>query len=159
MTIESVGSDHLNRPLYLARVPAFGGWPARLQPIESPFVVAVVASATDVSAGEIDDFAEALLEQGAAYVCAWGPDCERVHDIFDEAFVGSEGLGREQFVMTTWHDGEVLEEALWYAVWAAAVPDDSSSPAGAVLFVVIEQDAEWATAVRAWVDRGAGRDG
>jgi hypothetical protein len=30
--------------------------------------------------------AEAFLKQGVRYVCTWGTDCERVHDIFDEMY-------------------------------------------------------------------------
>src|SRR5262245_58549337 len=32
--------------------------------------------------------AELILASGCKYLCAWGPDCERVHDIFDEVIVG-----------------------------------------------------------------------
>ncbi|MDP9381764.1 MAG: hypothetical protein M3Q29_16790 [Chloroflexota bacterium] len=59
--------------------------------------------------------AERLLDSGLAYFCAWGPDCERVHDLVDEAIVLREvGEGRAYPVMTTWHSDESLDDALWF---------------------------------------------
>ena len=55
----------------------------------------------------------------------WGPDCERVHDIIDEAVVSrNPGETDEDVIMTTWHEDETIEEALWFAV-------NSAFPAGA----------------------------
>ena len=33
-----------------------------------------------------------LIDQGAAYFCLWGPDCERMHDLIDEVEALREGL-------------------------------------------------------------------
>lgn len=61
---------------------------------------------------------------GLAYLCAWGPDCERVHDIFDEEDL-ARGLerGTHDVIMTTWHNDESLEEALWFFVHSASPAD------------------------------------
>ncbi len=56
------------------------------------------------------------------YFCAWGPGCERFHDIVDEIIADDGVSGRNRFlpptsddvVMTTWHAHETLEEALDY---------------------------------------------
>ena len=62
---------------------------------------------------EISDIANWALDQGAVYVCVWGPDCERVHDIIDEVIVNrNPGETDEDVIMTTWHDDEALNEAL-----------------------------------------------
>jgi hypothetical protein len=53
------------------------------------------------------------------YFCAWGPDCERFHDIVDELVIEDDmgprlffGNSRSDTIMTTWHDDELLNEAL-----------------------------------------------
>ena len=88
-------------------------------------VVFLAMDARPMSVDEIGHIANWALAQGAVYLCAWGPDCERVHDIIDEV-VGNRDLGRtdEDVIMTTWHEYEVLDEALWFAV-------NSAFPAGA----------------------------
>ena len=42
----------------------------------------------------------------------WGPDCERVHDLFDLERSPHEPRGR--VVMTTWHSKDSLAKALWF---------------------------------------------
>jgi hypothetical protein len=66
--------------------------------------------------------AKNLLSQGLACLCTWGPDCERVHDLFDVAAreINSK-LSDDDVIMTTWHSGESLEEALWYFAHSAFV--------------------------------------
>ncbi len=67
--------------------------------------------------------ADHLLERGLAYFCAWGPDCEQVHDLVDQAVVLREVReGRDYPVVTTWHADELLDEALWFLL-NVAQPD------------------------------------
>ncbi|TKB92852.1 MAG: hypothetical protein E8D41_08780 [Nitrospira sp.] len=83
-------------------------------------VLFLAMDARPMSVGEISNMANWALDQGAVYVCAWGPDCERVHDIIDEVLVDRDpGETDEDVIMTTWHDDETLEEALWFAVNSA----------------------------------------
>lgn len=59
--------------------------------------------------------ADHLLERGLAYFCAWGPDCERVHDLVDQAAMLREvRKGQDYPIITTWHADEPLDEALWF---------------------------------------------
>jgi len=78
--------------------------------------------------------------------CAWGPGCERVHDIFDEGRDGPNPLtSTDPVVLTTWHDDESLAEALGF-IFAAAIPDDGfTDDCGATLGVAIGS-AQWANA-------------
>ena len=83
-------------------------------------VLFIAMDARPMSTNEISDIANWALDQGAVYVSAWGPDCERVHDIIDEVLVDrNPGETDEDVIMTTWHDDETLEEALWFAVNSA----------------------------------------
>jgi hypothetical protein len=74
----------------------------------------IAADTRGVSTVEIRRFARSLLEIGAAYICAWGDGCERVHDVFDEELVG-DGTQPDRFgagIMTTWHSDETFDDAL-----------------------------------------------
>ena len=83
-------------------------------------VIFLAMDACPMSADEIGNIANWALAQGAVYLCVWGPDCERVHDIMDEV-VADRNFDEtdEDVVMATWHDDETLEEALWFAVKSA----------------------------------------
>src|SRR5919198_144013 len=60
-------------------------WPSELE-IEW-FTAFVAADARHAGDATIRAFAAAMLEHRCAYVAAWGPACERVHLLFDEAYV------------------------------------------------------------------------
>lgn len=57
---------------------------------------------------------EAPHQNGCVYVCTWGPDCERVHDQFDEEDFSLHEEG--PWIMSTWHAKEPLSEAIWFAL-------------------------------------------
>jgi hypothetical protein len=79
-------------------------------------------------------------------VCAWGPDCERVHDIVDEERDARNPNG-PGVVMTTWHEDESLTEALWF-VLAATTPDDVHVDAGGATVGVSIGSSAWADEMR-----------
>jgi hypothetical protein len=114
-------------------------------------LLAIDARGLDVS--PIFDVATQLLSRGLVYLCAWGPDCERVHDIFDEAIVGRELEGTapsEVFdgtVMTTWHSNESLEEALWFFVHSAFPAEAYASECRDWVIATIG-NPEWGSEVR-----------
>jgi len=103
-----------NRPVYSASVPDFFG----LTGLEFPSlqsVIFLVSDASEINADIIYSAASQLIERGAIYVCTWGSDCERVHDIFDEVDVGDGSEDTDEFIMTTWHTDDSLDEARAYA--------------------------------------------
>jgi hypothetical protein len=53
-----------------ARFVLFLAWDARGVPDETIFTLA-----------------QRLVRAGLSYIVAWGPDCERVHDVFDDAAI------------------------------------------------------------------------
>jgi hypothetical protein len=81
-----------------------------------------------------------------AYFCGWGPDCSRVHDVVDMEVVRRD-LPDDAHVMTTWHDEEDLDDALWFAQFA--LPDDDYiDTCRAVLAIVVDQP-EWSARLEA----------
>ena len=94
-------------------------WPADIQIPNGRFRLFVAADVTGLSTKLISEFAVAALKSGMVYFCAWGPGCERFHDIVDEVVVEDQigerifvGKNESDTIMTTWHDDEPLDEAL-----------------------------------------------
>jgi hypothetical protein len=143
--IEPVGRDRINkRQLFLARVPTVDAWESEVPGIDGEFVAFVALDATPVSDAELERFASKLLRQRAAYVCAWGPDCERVHDVVDAV--------RDRHspapVTTTWHADDTLDQAVWFALYTACPHDQYIETCAATVFIVVGRD-DWADEVQA----------
>jgi hypothetical protein len=90
-----------------------------------------------------------MIDQGIAYLCAWGPDCERVHDIFDEVHVMREIDEKREYphVMTTWHKDESLDEALWHMLNSAYPDEVLAETCGVDLAVSVAND-QWAAHIQ-----------
>lgn len=88
LNVTAFGFDlNLARILFHLPLDDLKDYPKHL-PLHSPHHTLFIAcDSRDISVAEIARFAEMALQDGAAYICAWGPDCERVHDIVDETIV------------------------------------------------------------------------
>jgi hypothetical protein len=68
---------------------------------------------------------EWLVQSRCLYVMAWGTDCEVWHDSVDWANLEAHDYGDiadDDFIMTTWHAKDPLEEAFWFAKFCAFHP-------------------------------------
>ncbi len=94
-------------------------------------------NAEGLPAGALGKFCSRLLQLGCVYLCTWGPDCERVHDIMDEEIVGNNPpqsyLG---CVITTWHAKDSLREALDFFL-DCTLPDETYAPNGCNAALII----------------------
>jgi hypothetical protein len=141
---------HGNHPtndcsLYSEFVPDF----AALVDLRLPSAHTVLLIAADSSAVHTDivgDVAEHLFARGLIYVCVWGPDCERVHDIFDEVYVGDASSVPDHSFTSTWHDDEPLDEALWFFL-QCAIPDEADLSSSSFVAVTVG-NADWAASVQ-----------
>jgi hypothetical protein len=116
------------------------------------FILAIAADCSGRPAAEMIVAAEGLLASGARYVCCWGPQCSLLHDVFDEcAGALNEGEG---VVMTTWHDQETWEDALWFATHSA-IPNPAYSEASASVAVVVVGNAAWYEEACSYLGNGA----
>ncbi len=102
--------------LHVLALPSFTDWPRAFESA-GPFVLFVAADARGAGDEEIKEAARRALTSGCCSVVAWGPECERVHDLFDrviidEHFPASETV--DNVIMTTWHTRDSFEEALRY---------------------------------------------
>ena len=89
------------------------------------------------------------MAKGLVYLVAWGPDCERVHNLFD-TIDAEENPETDTVIMTTWHSEESLEEALWFALfsaWPAPPYDQDCSSTVAVTIA----NTSWGDAVESYL--------
>jgi hypothetical protein len=151
--LETFGPDPTHgRTMLFAELGRLEDWPAGIRDPHPHFVLFVAADARGVRDEPIAEFADRVISQGAVYLCAWGPDCERVHDVFDDVLLqksidGEASFSRERIVMTTWHDEEPLDEALYYALFESIPAMDYFDSCHAVLSICVGQP-EWADEVR-----------
>src|SRR4051812_22500161 len=107
--LRSIGKESVSeRELFVASLPDVASLPERFL-LPSPHFVALLAlDASAVEDDAIQQIAKNLLSSGCVFFTAWGPDCERVHDLFD-----SIANSYEPLIMTTWEHDEPLDEAIW----------------------------------------------
>ena len=141
-------------------------WILELADIHSPFVWSelqnakfVCLSAMDASSAGTDDFSafcSRLIDLGCAYYCAWGPDCERVHDIMDELVVGGNPPETDiGCLMTTWHAKESLTQAVDFFL-NCTVPDEEFAPNGCSFgLAVVVGSVEWTSQIEQHVRKAA----
>jgi len=109
------------KTLYSLGIDALSELPARIQVPSRNFALLLAGDATGWSDADILAVAKKLLDKGLAVLVAWGPDCERVHDLFDSARSPEED--DDEVILTTWHGEETLDETLWYFVGVAAASE------------------------------------
>ncbi|MGB9463522.1 MAG: hypothetical protein WBR10_00280 [Candidatus Acidiferrum sp.] len=114
----------------------------------------MAADVTGATTDIISEFAYAALRRGMVYFCAWGPDCERFHDLVDEVVV-EDDLGERQFagpnrndtIMTTWHEKDTLEEATDFFMNFAFPTDGFEADSNSWIALCVN-NPEWATSIR-----------
>src|ERR1700683_4550325 len=89
----------------------------KITPRSPNFGLFVALNAQHVTDDSILKAAKRLLSKGLACLCAWGPDCKRVHDLFDVAAREiNDELSGNNVIMTTWHSDESIVEALGFFI-------------------------------------------
>jgi hypothetical protein len=141
-----LGRGGLERELYLANIQTLDGWPVLLESPQPHFVALLAMDARSVDRDEIGALAKKLIDQGMVYLCAWGPDCKRVHDVFDVAKAGRVETD-DAFVLTDWFEEEDLDDALWDAVFAPPA-EAYIDTCRAVVAIVVDQPG-WSERVEA----------
>jgi len=100
-----------------------GDIPPRLEDTVSFKAVVVIESdVTPEWQGQISDW---LVRSGCRYMMAWGRECSAWDDSIDLANLAMFDYGDipdDDFVMTTWHENEPLQETFWFAARCATHP-------------------------------------
>jgi hypothetical protein len=120
-----------------------------IQPSSAHFVLLLALDATTLDTGLVYAAAEKLLAKGMVYICVWGPDGERVEDIFDKAIIERNPNETDKnVVITTCHNKEPLSEAVWFFLNCAWPADDYVHACSDWVAAVIGNPA-WEAEVRA----------
>jgi len=153
--LETFGRGGLsNRSLHLLELAR----PEDLEEIQFGFdrhcSVLLAWNAADVSPHLVADVVEGVLDRGAVSISCWGEDCRRVHDILAESIVGpTPPVSRySSSTITTWHERESFEEALWYALFVAQPTDQFEASCRDSLVLLIDQPEHAASARTALSD-------
>lgn len=137
--MDDVGVDQVHgRRILLFQLSAWG-WQ---EPKVTPFILLVAADASGGDKAQIRRFAADAIRSGCAYICAWGEECEVVHDVVDE-----EAIASGRFVSSTWHADESLASALYFALTNALADEDEFTDAVEAA-VVLAVEAPWIEEVR-----------
>jgi hypothetical protein len=144
--LELLGQDPRSGRRYLlldGRVPSAWEVPSGL----GLFTLLLAIDAQRYEDEQLNALGTRLLDAGLVYLCASGPESERVHTLFDLAFIADEAAGVQRpFLMTTDHDGEALAEALWFSIDLAAQEDVRNVAESPVL--IGTDDDEWCQEIR-----------
>jgi hypothetical protein len=106
------------KSLYCVTASSLGELPGKVQVPSRHFGLLLAADGNAWTDEEVLAAARQLVAKGLVVLVAWGPGCERVHDLFDHARDPDEPA--ESVVLTTWHGDETLDETLWYFVGCAS---------------------------------------
>jgi hypothetical protein len=111
-----------SRDLYTLSLRHFKIPPGAFKEISGHFIACLAMDGTAATDEEIKTIALDLIQAGCVYICCWGEDCERVHNLIDQ-----EDLilhPDRPWNMTTWHNDVPLHEALWFSI-NSAWPDSA----------------------------------
>ncbi|MGH9477236.1 MAG: DUF7684 family protein [Terriglobales bacterium] len=142
----------LHRAIYLAEPAQLWQFAFGAEFPSGHFVSLLAANTCDLPAGHIADFCDKLLRHGCAYLCAWGPDCERVHDVMDQTVVGPNPPATDRgCVMTAWHSCESIEQTAEFFL-CSTLPDEEFAPGGCALSLIIAVgNLEWSRTIETTV--------
>jgi hypothetical protein len=127
IAVQAVADQQSGRRFSLIDLERLDQWPATLPGLGPRYGLLLACNAEQVASGVIAEVAERALASGAVSILAWGPGCERVHDIFDAVYAPSVLDQPDcQVVITTWHANESLDEALWYFVDVAGLVEPAA---------------------------------
>ncbi len=89
---------------------------------------AVIILDADYSDEWQDEVSNWLVESGCRYMLASGPDCSSWDDSVDYAMIARQPdldeTPDDEFVMTTWHNNQTLEDVFWQAQFVALLSYD-----------------------------------
>lgn len=140
--------DHLDRPLFTLSLADYH-YPDAATRLPTPhFLCLLAADFRAASDGEITRLAKGLLDSGASYFVCWGPGCERAHDLIDDlTLLLDPPVPDDSVIMTTWHEDQPLNEALFF-VLCSAWPDPAYEPSTGCTLGVSVGSPEFASEIR-----------
>lgn len=152
----TLDDDPSPKTVSLCTAESLGDVAHLIKPSNTHFVLFLALDATAIGHEVILSAAIELLARGMVYICVWGPDCERVHDIFDEADIErNPQLTEANVVMSTWHSKNSLEEAIEFFLYCARPTSDYRNTCSDWVAAVIGNSG-WELQVRASLSQAGG---
>jgi hypothetical protein len=118
------------------------------------FTLLLAWDAPETEHEKLMEMFQPLVDRGLAYFCAWGSRCSEVHDAIDLCAVNKEQANgpADYQLMTTWHDDEPLDEALWFFNMCA-IPAGDYVISDFERFAVAVGDVGWEREMRGFLSR------
>jgi hypothetical protein len=116
-----------DRDLYTLDLRHYKLPPGAFSAITGHFIACLAMDGSEATDAELKTLAAGLIQAGCSYICCWGPDCERVHDLIDREDLELHPAG--PWKMTTWQNDVHLSEALWFVLnsaWPDAAFEDTT---------------------------------
>ena len=136
--------EGITRQIYTLMIDGLDKYPTNLV-LPSPYFTCFLACDTQgVPDTVIRNFADILVKEGVVDVAIWGPDCQRVHCIFDSVCIQREiddGINYP-VVGTTDHAYDTLEDALDFLV-TVINPDEAYQDHCTATLVIAVANSEW----------------
>ncbi len=140
MNKHEIKKEAIAFPVYSLETKAIRDLPDILFPSEY-FILLLAADYSELDEKEISDIAQLLISKGLKYILCWGNDCEKGHDAFDLGnILWDEINDTNNHVMSTWHNDEAFEEALWFCLYSA-FPEDEYWEKTSIIVVSISNEA------------------
>jgi hypothetical protein len=126
----------------------------RLQPCKRYFTLFLAWDAQAADQAQLRKWMQPLVDRGLIYFCAWGRECKAVHDAVDICDIEREKRSENPdfIIMTTWHDDEPLEEALWF-FQMLALPTEESIAGNFDRLAVAVGNPHWAEEMRDYLSK------
>lgn len=127
--------------------------PALLGGQAAPFILFLGTGTTPLAESALVRLFGQVIQRGCVYACCWGPQAAYLETCFDQA----EAMvhpGAKSVVMTTNHEIDSLEDAIWFAVHAA-YPDDDYEDGWERLVVVTVGNEDWRRRAEKYLAAGA----
>jgi hypothetical protein len=116
-----------------------------IQPRNPQFTLFLAWDALALDQAQLRKWMQPLVDRGLVYFCAWGRECKALHDAVDMCDIEPQknSGNPDFFIMTTWHDDEPLEEALWF-FQTLALPTEPPIVGNFDRFAVAVGNPQWA---------------
>ncbi len=141
--IERIARDSVwERELFLLDLPHLEEIPESLDLPSDHFACFLACDAGDVAPEFIRDAALKLLRCGAVSVSTWGGGAKRVHDLVDDAaLILNPFPTAKSVVITTCHEKESLDRALWFFLNSTWPADNYRDSFRSGLVIVVDNPA------------------
>ena len=142
-----LGRDLFSRDLFLMSLRSWDDWPSELVLPSPHFCLLIAGDARGVPDKALSRVANAALDGGCVYLCAWGPDCMRVETSFDQECAERESAKQTPVVMTVSHREETLDDALEYLT-EIAFPNEAFADGCRSAIIAVVGNTGWVQSIR-----------